>query len=220
MRTMISKMSILSALLVLASCTTYTDSVGNPVSRSFTWFSFVAGDDIKSACVADSPDHFRFVYNGVYERQIRAYELKADNGGAVYSARARNESGNVGRFSFSNPLGPWELQKSESRLSEAQVSQIINAYREDVAASPDSAGQQLGSGGYYWIVAVCQGGEFRISAFDQDRVDLNALAFASILLSHDETGVTFRKAKPVEGFDERAFYIKINDAADGTVGRF
>ncbi|MBT5571652.1 MAG: hypothetical protein HOJ90_10575 [Alphaproteobacteria bacterium] len=218
MRTLISKFSIVAALLTLAACTTYTGSDGNPLSRSFTWFSFVAGDDIKAACTPDSNDHYRFVYNGVYERQIRAYELRGREEGASYSARARNEGGNLGRFAFSNPLGPWELQKSERILTEVQALQIINAYNADVAVAPNSAGQQFKSNAFYWIVASCQNGDFRIFAFDQDKVDLNALGFAVALLANDETGVTFRKAKPVEGFDDRAFYIKINDAADGTVG--
>jgi len=37
------------------------------------------------------------------------------------------------------------------------------------------------------------------------------------LLAYDETDVSFRKPKPVEGFADGAFYIKINSAADGIV---
>lgn len=218
MRDLISKIAVILTLVFLTSCTKYTGFVGNPVSRSVTWFSFVAGDNIKSACVAGGSDHFRFVYNGVYERHIRVYELKVENGAVAYSARARNESGNLGRFSFSNPLGPWELQKFERRLTEAQALRIINSFSEDVATAPNSAGQQLSSNGFYWIVAACRGGNFRISAFNQDTVGLNALAFAAALLSYDETGVAIQNVEPVEGFNIRTFFIKINDAADGTVG--
>ena len=90
-----SRISVLLVLFVVTGCTTYTGSADNPLARSFTWFSYVAGDDIKAECTSESRDHFRFVYNANYEQQIRAYDLKGVEGGADFAARARNESGNV-----------------------------------------------------------------------------------------------------------------------------
>jgi hypothetical protein len=203
--------------LVLASCATFTGTTDNPVERSFTWFSYVAGDDIKAACTATSRDHFRFVYNAVYAKQIRAYELKGIEGGADFEARARNESGNVARFSFSNPLGPWELRRSEMRLTNVQASEIISALNHDATLAPSPAGQQLASNEFYWIIAACSAGSFQMSAFAQNKVDLSGLTFVPELLAYDETDVSFRKPKPVEGFADGAFYIKINSAADGIV---
>ena len=216
---MITKLNMLAICLVLliAGCTAYTGSGGNSVTRSLTWFSFVAGDDIKAACVPGSRDHFRFVYNAVYKKQIRAYELVGVEDGAKFSARARNEGGQIARFSISNPLGPWELEKSNKQLTNGQAAEIVDAFGRDAAAAPDSAGQQLKSNEFYWIVAACNAGSFRVWAFDQDKVDLSGLGFASALRTHDQTDVNFRDVEPVEGFDDNAFYIKINAAADGTV---
>jgi len=193
--------------LVLASCATFTGTTDNPVERSFTWFSYVAGDDIKAACTATSRD----------AKQIRAYELKGIEGGADFEARARNESGNVARFSFSNPLGPWELRRSEMRLTNVQASEIISALNHDATLAPSPAGQQLASNEFYWIIAACSAGSFQMSAFAQNKVDLSGLTFVPELLAYDETDVSFRKPKPVEGFADGAFYIKINSAADGIV---
>ena len=58
---------------------------------------------------------------------------------------------------------------------------------------------------------------FEMSAFAQNKVDLSGLTFVPELLAYDETDVSFRKPKPVEGFADGAFYIKINSAADGIV---
>ncbi|MBO6783078.1 MAG: hypothetical protein JJ899_07385 [Alphaproteobacteria bacterium] len=206
-----------AAAAILAACTTYTGSTDNPIERSLTWFSYVAGDDIRASCTAGSRDHFRFVYNANYEQQVRAYDLQGVEGGADYLARARNRPGNVARFQFSNPLGPWELDRSTARLTNAQAATIIDAFGRDAAAAPDPAGQQVKSNEYYWIVSSCNAGTFRIWVFDQDRVDLSGLAFVPELRAFDETGVAFREARRVEGFDDGAFYIKINSTADGTV---
>lgn len=211
--------SVLVAL-ALAGCTTSVETGGNPIERSLTWFSYVAGDDIKAGCTATSRGHFRFVYNAVYDKQIRVYELKGIEGGADFVARARNEPGNVARFSFSNPLGPWELKRSEMRLTDVQAAEIISALNQDAALAPSPAGQQLASNEFYWIIAACNAGNFGIWAFDQDKVKLSDLTFVPELLSHDQTDVSFRKPKTVEGFDDGAFYIKINSEADGTVRGF
>lgn len=214
-----SRIAGLLVVFIVSGCTTYTGSADNPVARSFTWFSYVAGDDIKVACTPGSRDRFRFVYNANYEQQIRTYDLKGVEGGADFVARARNESGNVARLSFSNPLGPWELERAEIGLSNTQAAELIAALSSDAGAAPPAAGQQLASNSYYWIVAGCNAGSFRVWAFDQGRVNLSELAFAEILRRHDQTGIAFRPARPVEGFADNVFYIRINSDADGIAGR-
>ena len=49
------------AVLGLGACTTYRGLPTNPVERSLTWFSYLAGDDLQAACKAGGPDHYRFV---------------------------------------------------------------------------------------------------------------------------------------------------------------
>ena len=232
------------ATLVLAACTTFKGSVDNPVERSLTWFSFVAGDDIRAACATDSVDHYRFVYNAVYERQIRAYELRLGADGADQTSRARTKAGNVANFQLRNPLGPWELRRSDAQLTNAEVAAILDGLQQDIqdapasagpvylAAShrdglqqdiqdaPASAGQRLRSNKFYWAVAACEAGVFRLHAFEQDRVEIEALAFRGLLLAHDTTEVKFFEAEQIEGFSDNAFEIRINRTGDGIVGRF
>jgi len=203
----------------LAACTTFEGAVDNPIERSLTWFSFVAGDDIRAACSQDTEDRYRFVYNGVYERQIRAYELVTTEEGALLTARARNRAGNVARFQFQNPLGPWELRRSDATLSADTVSALVAALDRDVAAAPPAAGQRLRSNSFYWTVAVCRSGAFTLHAFEQDRVALGELAFRALLLAEDGTDVAFAEAKRIEGFSENAFEIRINRSGDGIAGR-
>lgn len=208
------------AAMGLAACTTFDGSADNPVERSLTWFSFVAGDDIRAACTTDSPDQYRFVYNAVYERQIRAYELRLGAAGAEQISRARNKAGNVANFQFRNPLGPWELRRSDAQLTPLEAAAIVDGLTKDVADAPASAGQRLRSNKFYWAVAACEAGVFRLHAFEQDRVEIEALAFRGPLLAHDTTEVKFFEAEQIEGFSDNAFEIRINRTGDGIVGRF
>jgi hypothetical protein len=210
----------LLAPLLLAGCTTFTGSIGNPFERSFTWFSYVAGDDIRAACAAGEPDTYRIVYNAFYERQIRAYDLRIRDEGAELLSRARNRAGNVARFQLNNPLGPWELERSEAVLDAAATATLVAAFARDAAAAPPSAGRQVASNEFYWIVAACRSGTFGLTVFEQGPSDLGALAFPPALLAHDSTGVALKPAERVEGFADGAFYIKINDTADGIVSLF
>ncbi len=203
----------------IAACTTYTGEPTNPIQRSLTWFSYLAGEDIRAACRQGGPDHFRFVYNAIYPVQIRGYELKPRPGGAELTVRARGRSGTLNRFSFDNPFGPWELLQGRAEIDNQRATQIVDAYAAAIAASPRSAGQRFMSNEYYWIAASCSGGNFTLQGFLHPRVDTNELEFAKLLLSHDDSGIPFRQAARVEGFTRNVFMVQINRTGDGLVGR-
>ncbi len=210
---------VLFGVLGLNACTTYQGTTSNPIERSLTWFSFVAGDDIRTACRAGGPDHYRFVYNAIYQVQIRAYELTPTSDGAELSVRARGRPGIVNRISLNNPFGPWELLQSSAQIDNPTAAGIVEAYADAVAASPSSAGQLLDSNEYYWIVSGCSGGNFALNAFVDPKVDVNALQFPKRLLAHDDSGVPFREAEFVEGFTDGMFTLQINRAGDNLAGR-
>lgn len=207
------------AMFGVAACTTYTGEPANPIERSLTWFSYLAGDDIKAACRSGAPDRYRFVYNGIYQRQIRGYELTPTATGAELTVRARGISGQVDRFGFDHPFGPWEMVNGRAELDNATAAKIVDDFATAVATSPSAAGKNLDSNAYYWIVASCSGGVFSLHGFLYPDVDTNALAFAKLLLAHDDSGVPFRAAKHVEGLDRDVFSVQINAAGNDLVGR-
>lgn len=213
------KFSLIWVALAISACTTYEGPPSNPIERSLTWFSFLAGDDIRAACRAGGPDHYRFVYNAIYQVQIRAYELTPVPGGANLTVRARGRSGLVRKFSFDRPFGPWELVQSEAQLDNATAAQIVEAFAQAVAVSPPSAGQLLDSNEYYWLVASCSNSNFALNAFVDPKVDINSLVFPKLLLAHDDSGIPFREAEFVEGFSDNVFSVRINQAGDNLSGR-
>ncbi len=134
-------------------------------------------------------------------------------------ARVVEGTGLLNRFTFDNPFGPWQLLQSRAQLDNPTAAAIVEAYATAVAASSPSAGQQLESNEYYWIVAGCSAGKFALNSFLDPKVDVNALEFSKLLLAHDESGVPFREAEFVEGFDDNVFTIQINRAGDNLTGR-
>ena len=66
------------ALILLTSSTAFAQradrNVDMPIIRSFHWFDYVGGDDIRQACGKDGRNRLRLVYNAIYDEQVRAYE--------------------------------------------------------------------------------------------------------------------------------------------------
>jgi hypothetical protein len=206
------------SLAVLTACT-YRGEPDNSVERSLTWFSYIGGEDIRASCRADGVDRYRFVYNGHYRLQIRAYDLVPVHDGADLTVRARGRGGDVSRFSFDKPFGPWDLNRSVVALSNGDAAAIVAALSDAAARAPAAAGQSMQSYDFFWIVTACTGGRFRLFVFRWPQMDIDNLPFVPLLLAHDDSGVPFEKTRRVEGLQEYSFGIAINDAGNGLVGR-
>src|SRR5947207_5833773 len=67
--------SLVFAALSTASAQRPDRKVDEPIVRTFNWFSYVGGDDIRSACVPGGRDRVRLVYNALWEEQVRVYDV-------------------------------------------------------------------------------------------------------------------------------------------------
>src|SRR5262249_48173552 len=104
--------------LLLAACT-YRGDIDNPIVSGLSWFSYLDGTDIRTACAGGAPDRYRLVYNGRYEEQVRSYDISADGaGGAYLVARARGTA-NVADIPRNKLLAPWRLHRSVGEPSPA-----------------------------------------------------------------------------------------------------
>ena len=74
----------LGLVLVLSACTYRAGDEDNPIRRSFSWFSYLNADDLRSACTRGAPERYRIVYNAVWQEQVRTYDfIIHGNGGDV-----------------------------------------------------------------------------------------------------------------------------------------
>src|SRR5690606_21540976 len=79
-------------------------NVALPIVRSFNWFSYVAGDDIRARCGVDGRDRVRLVYNAIYSEQVRTYELFLQpDGTAGMTVGVLADQGDLSELSISEP---------------------------------------------------------------------------------------------------------------------
>ncbi|HEY5597233.1 MAG TPA: hypothetical protein VIK47_00385 [Kiloniellales bacterium] len=190
------------ALLVVAGCA-YRGQIDQPITLKFTWFSYVAGDDIRAACAPGGQDSYRLIYNGSYREQVRSYEVVGDGaGGGYYTARVMRGSGlDLNRFSISDPQAVANWTVARSRLTAADMSALRAALAESGAFSNDGAGLRLASEQFYWTAATCRDGQFHFNAWLYPSDRYARLRFPAALLGHDQTGVAVnapRRVVPLE----------------------
>jgi hypothetical protein len=204
----------------------------NFLLRGFTWFGFLDGKEIREACVPGAPDRLRFVYNAVYQEQIRVYEFERPVVGAPAMLRARLPS----KPDFAN-LGIGELflgsrdRMSETALDPAGSEALIGALLRDGWTEPVPKGLTLPSDGFYWIVSGCLGGRFDIQGWVDPTARFKSLRFPAMLFARDRTGVAVNQPRAVDAGErmrartgnqsaldtQPAFDVRLND--DGIVGR-
>lgn len=213
------KLWLLGCGAVLSACAA-SGPISNPVASNLTWYSYAAGADLRAACTAAGPDTYRFIYNGIWQRQLRQYDMTvpAAGGPAELRAGARGRSGNVAAFSLNDPFGPWRLTTVATLVDDSRYRPLLAALAADTAASRPAAGQRLNSNEFYWLVAACRDGAFSLAAFNDRRAKHADLTFPEILLRLDTTGVPFNPARRVEGLDQGTFQIRVNQTGDGLVG--
>ena len=174
--------------LLLAGCT-YRGDIDNPAVRKVSWFSYLDGTDIRTACAEGAPDRYRLVYNGRYEEQVRSYEITADGGGgADLTARAKGRA-NAFDVSLDDVLAPWRWKRSQTRLSPAEFQQFSALLEQSGQFAGAPEGLRLFSGDFYWVGSACRNGAFHYHAWAFSSDGFAQVRFADFLFKHDQTGL-------------------------------
>ena len=197
-------------LLGVVSACTYRGQIDQPLTQKATWFSYLNGDDVRARCQPGSGFEYRLIYNGRYGEQIRSYEIRDDReGGAYLTARVQEGSGiDLTRLSVTNPFKNNAWTKSDSRLTQEQLTTLENAFEESGAGKATSEGLRLFSGEFYWLANICYDGVFVFNAwrYPSDRFD--ELAFPAVLQALDETGIPFNPPREIAAAER----IQANDS--------
>lgn len=190
--------SLLTTALAIGGCQ-YAGPAGDPVTRNVGWFDYVGAEGLKAACGPGASTRLRFVYNGIYDQQIRSYDVhELPRGrGAAMSAWARGDGDLTKGIQFPNLLSPWQGKRVESVLSPQAMSDLRSALRRDRFESHKPVGMRLPSNEFYWVVTGCLDGRFHANAWMYPSDRFKNLGFPAILQANDRTGIDFREARPV-----------------------
>jgi hypothetical protein len=190
----------------VAGCTYSEGGIFSPITRKFQYFSFLGGDDIRDACVPGAPARYRLVYNGVYEEQVRAYELRRNGPGrgALLQSHVFGGGGNLAAgFNPLDPQGPWRGTANQVQLDENTYLALIRAIEESGFGEPAPAGLSLPSWGFYWVVAACAEGRFHYNAWLHPSERFNRITFDKILFQVDGTNVAVNPPRSLNAAERR-----------------
>lgn len=171
-------MGVALAVVLLAGCT-YRGTIDQPITIKLTWYSYLAGEDIRQTCVDSALPHYRLIYNGHYDEQIRSYEVVAkDDDGAHFTARVL---GPMRAFAvIRDPLDlqdPWRWTVSEARLGPEGFAAFVSVLEDSGLWRPFAATMNLLSTEFYWVASGCRDGQFVFNAWRFDTPRYDALAF-------------------------------------------
>jgi hypothetical protein len=217
----------LSVILLSASvagCMYKGEGIDNPVVRKGTWYSFLAGDDIKANCRPGSPDQVRAVYNGQWREQVRIYEL------GLKAPRQLDQrvigAGTLTSFTTDDLLAPWRGTTASATMPAEMNDWLMSSFAASGAFGPPAVGLQMPSDGYYWTVASCTHGSYHFTAWLYPREEFEKLTFPKALLGIDATKVPFNEPHPMNAgemvsesqrrAEHERWYIKVGP--NGLVG--
>ncbi|MFD2206218.1 hypothetical protein [Kiloniella antarctica] len=189
---------LIAAPLFLATACSYQGNIDKPYTQKATWFSYVGGDDIRARC-APGVTEYRFIYNAVYDEQLRTYEIKGTPGGAAeMTSRVQVGSGlKSNEISISLPLAQFGWNKSVTNLSISDMAELELGLKETGAGEPITKGARLRSDDFYWVSALCYDGAFVFNGWKDVEDGFEHLSFMPFLLAHDETGIEVNSFRDV-----------------------
>ncbi len=179
---------------VLAACTA-DGGTSHQIFRPFQWFSYANGDDIRENCAPGRNARYRMIYNAIYDKQVRTYDILQINTSKSATQTTRVFRGGVSVEWLLGSLGSGPTGTHESKVV-ISLDDLIAIEKALVASGfekPAIDGQILHSDSFYWIAMVCRDGNFKYYAWNDENADIAKLPFREVLSKGDETGVPFQE---------------------------
>jgi hypothetical protein len=210
MKPSVTRLALVLLGLALASCAYRPGGLDNPASRKFSWFSYVEGEDIRNSCGQGTADRFRLVYNGLYEEQIRTYEIagfsRGDGNFKVHVVEPANLAAGI---TLDDLMAPWRGKDAEMRLSPEDYRTLLRSFEASGMFEPPPVGLELPSNRFYWTAAMCRGGVYHFTAWRHPSPRFDRLAFVPELLKFDLTGVPYLQPRQMK-FDPQEQHRILN----------
>jgi hypothetical protein len=194
------------ALILLAGSTAFAQradrNVDLPIVRSFHWFDYVGGDDIRQACGKDGRNRLRLVYNAIYDEQVRTYEVFLQpDGTAGLSMGVLANQGNVANLLVADPgdvLNPWRMRRGERILNADETRELVGLLQASAAFGPPRDGLRLPDVDFWWTVASCRNGVWGFQAYHYPTDRFANVRFAEKLFALDNVGIAVNRPRNLE----------------------
>lgn len=199
-------------LLAVAAGCTYRGGGDNPFVRKATWFSYLNGDDIRAACFPGAPPRYRFVYNGIYVRQVRTYDIV---GGAAPGGRHTMEARVIGPTDvsrivigtggFSNAVGdllaPGRGVIRRTVISDRDLDDLDTALLESGFFDQPPVGERLTAEDFWWSGVACIGGRIVFNVYKWPSAAFDTATFPGLLVSWDPIEIPVEQPRTLSLLD-------------------
>jgi hypothetical protein len=218
---------VVASGLILGACT--YRGADDPVSRKFSWFSYLNGDDIRQTCGTAAPDRYRFIYNAVNVEQIRTYDLYLDAGPKGHRLSIRvigpSDLSRIGLSDVGDLLNPWRGEGGDVWLLDRDLARLDQAMAESGIFAEAPHGLRLQSYDFYWMVVGCRQGKVFFDAMRWPADPFNKATFPKLLFSWDHSDIAVnqpRLADPRRVYldrpDENAQNYELRVGDNGLIG--
>lgn len=186
-------------IIVFFSSCSYQREIEHPVMRKFTWFSYIAATDIQKRCDRSSGLEYRFVYNGVYDEQVRTYDI-SHVGADRYEIKT-NVSDEVDISSISLDLRrpdlfkPWRTKSSVTNVSINDIEMLTKTLKNIGFFNSSPPLRSFSSIEFYWIVSTCINGRFNQNGYFWPDEKFKTAQFPKLLHLWDFTDVPFNQPR-------------------------
>lgn len=194
MRRLVPLTAAIVPVMLITGCTYQAGDEANPLTRKFTWFSFVGGDDIRAECRPGAPDRFRLIYNGIWLEQVRVYQIRG--GAAPVLDQRVIAPGQLTELWLGDPLAPWRGVTASTAVRSDEYAALLAALDRSGAYTSPSATLTLRSDDFYWTAASCHDGAFHLTAWVYPSDGFSHLTFPAWLTALDRTGIPFNPPRP------------------------
>lgn len=148
--------AVLVAALGLTSCA----STRLPLNHDLTWFGYLRGDDVRTSCVAGSPDRFRVVFNAPGDDHVRFYEVVADGHGGASIEIQVLDARTLSAIALGDPVKAWSGIAAMLKLTPSGFAALTSGLAASGAFSGQNPGIDPGPGRFGWLVAGCHEGRW------------------------------------------------------------
>ena len=186
------RMALGSVALILSACS-YQGGSDHPVIKKFTWFSYIGADDIRKNCNHVAGPKYRFVYNGIYNEQIRTYDISKVGEYHYKIKTSVTEDADLSSVKFHSDdldlLRPWRPKTSVANVGIGDINMLTNTLMklDSIGSSPPL--KNLPSINFYWVVSACIDGHFHQNGYLWPSKEFNKAEFPKLLKSWDFTGI-------------------------------
>jgi len=176
-----------------------------PIVRSFNWFDYVAGDEIREKCTAGGRDRLRLVYNALWEEQVRTYEVFLQPDGTaglnidvlVDQGRGADVS-NLLIGQARDATEPWRMKRGQRLLTAEETSELVGLLQASNAFGPPRDGLRLPDNDFWWTVASCRNGQWGFQAYHYPTDGFANVKFAEKLFALDVVKIAVNRPRKLE----------------------